>query len=97
MVDTIGLNDRTFVDNYRTPHTDKLHVIERFKLIDSGKTLQDTIRVEDPGAFTTAWTAIQQWKRTNRGPIEEDNCAENNENLFTYDVRPIPQAKKPDF
>ena len=97
VVDTIGLNDRTFVDNYRTPHTDKMHVVERFKLIDKGKTLQDTIRVEDPGAFTTAWTAIQQWKRTNRGPIEEDSCAENNENMFAYDVRPIPQTKTPDF
>ena len=30
VVDTIGLNDKTFVDNYRTPHTDKMHVIERF-------------------------------------------------------------------
>ncbi len=97
VVDTIGLNDRTFVDNYRTPHTDKLHVVERYKLIDNGKTLQDTIRVEDPGAFTTAWTAIQQWKRTDRGPIEEDSCAENNENMFHYDVRPIPQTTKPDF
>jgi len=97
VVDTIGLNDRTFVDNYRTPHTDKMHVIERFTLTDSGKTLQDTIRVEDPGAFTTAWTAIQQWKRTDRGPIEEDSCAENNENFYAYDVRPIPQTKTPDF
>ena len=26
VVDTIGFNDRTFVDSYRTPHTDKLHV-----------------------------------------------------------------------
>src|SRR6195256_6980600 len=32
VVDTIGLNDRTFVDNYRTPHTTQLHVVERFKL-----------------------------------------------------------------
>ena len=97
VVDTVGLNDRTFVDNYRTPHTDKLHVIERFRLIDGGKTLQDTIRVEDPGTFTMPWTAIQQWKRTARGPIEEDSCAENNENFFSYDVRPIPQARKSDF
>src|SRR5215467_10291411 len=33
VVDTIGLNTKTFVDNYRTPHTDKLHVVERFKLV----------------------------------------------------------------
>lgn len=97
VVDTIGLNDRTFVDNYRTPHTTQMHVIERFQLIDRGQTLQDTIRVDDPGAFTMPWTAVQQWKRTARGPIEEDSCAENNEHIFNFDIRPIPQAKTADF
>src|SRR5215468_5258684 len=28
VVDTVGLNDKTFIDNYRTPHTAKLHVVE---------------------------------------------------------------------
>ena len=28
-----GLNEKTFVDFYRTPHTEKLHVVERYKLI----------------------------------------------------------------
>src|SRR5712672_3522097 len=37
VVDTIGLNDKTFVDNYRTPHTEKLHVIERWKIAGDGK------------------------------------------------------------
>jgi len=40
VVDTIGLNDKTFIDNYRTPHTTQLHVVERFKLIEDGKTLE---------------------------------------------------------
>jgi len=31
VVDTIGLSDDTYVDNYRTPHTTQLHVVERFK------------------------------------------------------------------
>jgi hypothetical protein len=97
VVDTIGFNDKSFVDNYRTPHTDKMHVVERFKLLDGGKTLQDTIRVEDPGAFNMAWTGVQRWNRTNRGPIEEFSCAENNEAFYNYDVRPIPKADKPDF
>ena len=97
VVDTIGVNDRTFVDNYRTPHTAKMHVVERFKLIDGGRTLQDTLTVEDPGAFTAPWTGIQQWKRTNRGPIDEISCAENNENFYSYDVKPIPQARRADF
>jgi hypothetical protein len=38
VVDTIGLNDRTFIDNYRTPHTDKLHVTERWRLIEESRS-----------------------------------------------------------
>ena len=97
VVDTIGFNDKTFVDNYRTPHTEKMHVVERFKLLDGGNILQDTITVEDPGAFNMKWSAEQRWRRTNRGPIEEISCAENNEGFYDYDVCPIPQADKPDF
>jgi hypothetical protein len=33
-VDTIKLNDKTFVDNFRTPHCEKLHVVERYRLTD---------------------------------------------------------------
>jgi hypothetical protein len=97
VVDTIGFNDKTFVDNYRTPHTDKMHVVERLKLLSGGKVLQDTITVDDPGAFNSSWTGVQRWNRTNRGPIEEISCAENNENFYNYDVRPVPQDNTPDF
>ena len=97
VVDTIGFNERTFVDNYRTPHTDKMHVVERFKLLDGGKTLQDRVTVEDPGAFNMAWSAVQRWQRADRGPLIEISCAENNESFYNYDVLPIPQAGKPEF
>ena len=97
VVDTIGLNDRTFVDNYRTPHTEQLHVVERFKMVDGGKTLQVFVTVDDPGAFNMPWSAIQHWRRVNRGPLEEDICEPNNATYHGYDVAPIPQADKPDF
>jgi len=97
VVDTIGLSTRTFVDNYRTPHTDQLHVVERFKLIDGGKALEILIKVDDPGAFTTPWSAIHRFRRGQPGPLTEHVCAENNTNYFNYDVTPIPQADKPDF
>ena len=97
VVDTIGLNDRTFVDNYRTPHTAKIHVVERFQLLDGGNTLQVLATVDDPGAFTMPWSAIQRYKRVKRAPIEEQRCAENNNNYLNESVRPIPQADKPDF
>jgi hypothetical protein len=51
VVDTIGMNAKSYVDNFRTPHTEKLHVVERYRLIDDGQTLQVTIRIEDPDTF----------------------------------------------
>ena len=97
VVDTIGLNDRTFVDNYRTPHTEQLHVVERFKMIDGGKTLQVFVTVDDPGAFNMPWSAIQHWRRINRGALIEDVCEPNNDFFFGYEVAPLPHADKQDF
>jgi hypothetical protein len=93
VVDTIGLNDKTFVDNYRTPHTEKLHVTERWKLTDGGKVLEATVRVEDPDTFNAPWSGIQRYDRVER-PMIEEVCAENNLHLFNYGV---PVAEKPDF
>jgi hypothetical protein len=97
VVDTIGQNDKTFVDNYRTPHTTQMHVIERFKLIDGGRAIDVSVHVEDPGAFTTHWNAIQRYRRSEDGPMPEMVCAENNTGYFNYDVVPLPQADTPDF
>jgi hypothetical protein len=97
VVDTIGLSTRTFVDNYQTPHTAQLHVVERFRMIDAGKTLEVSIRVEDPGAYTTPWNALQRYRRVEQGPMIEMACAENNEDYFHHGLDPMPQAERPDF
>jgi len=97
VVDTIGTGDKTYVDNYRTPHTDQIHVVERFKLIEDGQTLQSLVTVTDPGAFNMPWSALQRWRRLTDRPMVENLCAENNLDPFGYDEYPIPQATKPDF
>jgi hypothetical protein len=96
VVDTIGLSDKTFVDNYRTPHTEQMHVVERFKLTNDGKTLQVAVMVDDPGAFNMPWSAIQHWRRTS-APMIEDVCEPNNDFFFGYGVAPLPHADKADF
>jgi hypothetical protein len=93
VIDTVGFNDKTFVDNYRTPHTDKLHVVERWKLIDDGKVLQVEVTVDDPGTFEAPWSGIQRYRRV-QATLSEQVCAENNTALFDYH---IPVAAKPDF
>jgi len=93
VVDTIGLNEKTVVDVYRTPHTEKLHVVERWRLIDGGKMLQAIFTVEDPDAFYEPWSGMRRYRRVTQEPYEKI-CAENNTNLFDYR---IPVAEKPDF
>ena len=97
IVDTIGLSTKTFVDNYRTPHTDRLHVIERFKLVDAGRMMEVLVTVDDPGAFTMTWSAVQRYTRRQDGPMREAICAENNVDPYGFGVVPTPQADKPDF
>ena len=97
VVDTIGLNDKTYVDNYLTPHTTQLHVVERFRMAEGGKTLQLSITVEDPGAFNTAWSASQTYHRVPQDKMQEAVCAENNVDFFGQGYFPVPEADKADF
>ena len=92
VIDTIGFNDKTYVDNFRTPHSDKLHVVERWKLGD--QTMRVTFTVEDPDTFNEAWTATYSFHRIERPLYDEEVCAENNTLLFDYH---IPVADKVDF
>ncbi len=63
VVDTIGFNDKTYIDGFHTPHTTQLHTIERFHLVDGGRELQVDVRVEDPGAFTMPWNAMMRYRQ----------------------------------
>jgi hypothetical protein len=63
VVDTIGIDDRTWVDGFGTPHTKQLHVVERFRLTEGGQGLEANVHIEDPGAFTTPWNGIQRFRQ----------------------------------
>jgi hypothetical protein len=94
VIDTIGMNDRTVVDIYRTPHTEKLHVVERWRIVDDGKAMEAVFTVDDPGAFYKPWTAKRRYRRIEQEFVEKICAENNNNNLFDYH---IPVASKPDF
>jgi hypothetical protein len=96
MVDTIGLFTKSYFDINDTANTEKLHVVERFKISPDHKSLEDFVTVDDPGAFTTQWSGIQRFNLERR-PLTETVCAENNVNFFDKDALPMPVADKPDF
>ena len=97
VIDTVGISPKSFVDNYSTPHTDQLHVVERLKLAADGKTVDVSVFVEDPGAFTTPWSAVQRWRRVENAPIQPIVCNENNGDFFEQGLTPQPEAATPDF
>ncbi len=97
VIDTIGVSPKSYTDNYRTPHTDQIHVVERWKLAPDAQTVDVTVFVEDPGAFTMPWTGVQRWRRVENAPILPVQCNENNGDFFSQGLVPLPEATKADF
>jgi hypothetical protein len=97
VVDTVGLQSHlSFLDWFRTPHTDKLHVVERYKLSADGRTLEVLVRVEDPGTFNEPLYMVRRWRKV-PNQLLEMVCAENNGDHFGKNLFPIPHAEQPDF
>jgi hypothetical protein len=54
VIDTVGYNERFWMDRRGVPHTDQLHTIERFTRADFG-TMRYEYTVDDKGAYTAPW------------------------------------------
>jgi hypothetical protein len=99
VVDTIGLATKNnYIDNFRTPHTEKEHVVERFTISDDGKTLTALVTVEDPDTFNEPLHMMNKWRKV-VNPLLETVCAENNNDslFFHQKLFPMPEAAKADF
>ena len=99
VVDTIGFNDRTYLDLWGTPHTTGLHVIERWKLSADGRAIDLRVRVEDPGAFKAPYELSKHYTRAETAWMEVI-CAENPIGPLgpqRQGLEPMPQANKADF
>jgi len=97
VVDTIGLSTKySYIDNFRTPHSEKEHVVERFTISPDSKTLTAVVTVEDPYTFNAPLTMQQKWFRVD-SPMKETVCAENNFDFYHQNLFPLPEATIPDF
>jgi len=75
VVETVNLNDKTWVDRRGVPHSDQMRVVERIRRIGEDK-LQIDVRVEDPIAFTEPWTGQRNYRKVD-WDIEEFVCMDN--------------------
>jgi hypothetical protein len=63
VVDTIGLKESTWLDDAGHPHSDALHIIERFRRLDFGH-IDLQLTIDDAKAYKKPWTVRIGWVLT---------------------------------
>jgi len=96
IVDTVGLNDKSWLDSFGHPHSEEAHVIERYRRPNPNLlTLEYT--VDDPKAYKWPWRSdvkIYTLLRNDKAVMEELFCIPEEEDAFTKKIRE-PAAGKP--
>ena len=76
VVDTVGFNEKTWLDRIGHSHSDQLHVIERFQRVNLND-LELDVSMEDPKALATPWNVHLQFQLHPDWTIAEQVCADN--------------------
>jgi len=83
VIDTNGFDDSTLLDNAGLPHSEALHLTERYQLSADGKRLHLGLTIEDPKTFSMPWSAQADYVKRPGYELQEDVCAAT------------PEAKRP--
>ena len=77
VIDTVGFNEKFWIDRQGTPHTEKLHMTERLTRTDYN-TIKYVVTIDDPGAYTKPWTSGFNFRWTANSELFEYVCQDNN-------------------
>ena len=80
VIDVVGFNEHTWLDYFGHPHTDKLHVVERWSRPNKN-TLHYEATITDPAAYTRPFTVAWDIPWDQNGELMEYICQENNQYL----------------
>jgi hypothetical protein len=80
VVDVVGFNDTTWLDQDGHPHTEALHVVERYTRTDE-MTLHYEVTIDDPKAYTKPWSSGYTIPWSPGTELLEYICQENNKDL----------------
>src|SRR5579863_9603234 len=90
VVDTVGFNDKTWLDYDGHPHSDALHLVERIRRVNHD-TLVNDITIEDPKAYTKPWVSHMVFDLKPDWKIEETICEDD---VNFSNVQKITESKK---
>jgi hypothetical protein len=92
VVDSIGFNDIPWLNFYGDPHSDAMHLTERYRRVDP-KTLEIAVTIEDPKAYTKPWVNIpKQYNLEPAWEIGEHYCVIDEEKAYENNIR-IPAGE----
>ncbi len=97
VVDTIGMNDKTWFDQVGHPHSEDLHLTEHYRRVDHD-TLNITFTFDDPKAYTKVWTIGPMSYTLKTGPeweMQESFCTLEDQRNFQKNVRGQIDGIKP--
>ncbi len=86
VVDTVGFNNRTWLDTSGHPHSEALHLIERFHRLDFGH-MDLQITLEDPNMYTRPFTIKYPQRLLPDTDVLEFVCTENEKDRGHLDGR----------
>jgi hypothetical protein len=92
VVDTVNFNGKTRLDTIGHPHSDQLHLTQRFSRPDLGHITYEVI-VDDPKAFTRPWKNVRTLTLRTDWEMMEYSCEENNKSLWEGRIK-VPTYKK---
>jgi hypothetical protein len=95
VVETTGFRDGGWLDTFKgRPHSDALHVTERFQRIDFGH-MELTITIDDPKAFAKPWTIKAPLLLLPDTELVEAFCDGHDRTMTHRDVQPAPEPPSP--
>ena len=98
VVESTGYDDRTWLGAVGYPHSETMHVEERYQPVDRD-TLRFSLKIDDPQAYTKPWIALPRvFKLRPRAEIRQGYCVASEENAFTKRIREpgaLPGAGNP--
>jgi hypothetical protein len=90
VIDTINFNGRTRLDTIGHPHSDQMHLVQRFSRPDLGHISYEMI-VEDPKTYTKPVTNTRTFTLRPDWEIMEYSCEENNKSLWEGRIK-VPKS-----
>jgi hypothetical protein len=87
VVNSVGFDERTWLDHFGNPHSDEMRLEERYRRADAN-TMEFTLKIDDPKTYTRPWMSDKKIVRLQPArAFEELFCVPSEEQAFNKRIR----------